>query len=73
MKVTVMPILGQVKDERLTSLTGCHALYERRVVKRDVPMGQLDSAVGNAIRELCLADRVGALSGKLSFVVSVEL
>ena len=74
MKITVMPMLGEVKrHERLDSLRGCHALTERSVVKMASSGAEMRAALGAALQELMMADRPAALSGKLTFILQVEI
>lgn len=74
-RVIVMPIIGSVNDSRLDSLRGCHALHERKAVRpfTDGSRADMDKAIGDAVRELVMADRVRALDGKLNFLVTVEV
>jgi hypothetical protein len=71
--ITVMPMLGDIREERLMSLAGCHAILERRVTRRLESPSQMDRIIGEAIRELMLADRVKALDGNLQYIVRVEM
>jgi hypothetical protein len=72
MKITVMPMSGKVqRHERLHSLSGCHAITERQVVKHDQP--KLGPPIEAAIKELLLADRLAAIGGKVTFIIEVEL
>lgn len=72
-RIIVMPLLGEIREERLDSLRACHAIYERRVIKRLDSPTQMDRSIGEAIRELMLSDRVKALEGNLQYIVRVEV
>lgn len=71
-KVRVMPVIGAMTNSRLESLRGCHALTERSVV-REFTQTSFNTVVGQALKELLLADRHAALEGKLTFIVQVEM
>jgi hypothetical protein len=72
-RVTVMPLSGEIRrDDRLGSLRGCHAITERSAVRR-FETGHMAEALESAMKELMLADRFLATSGKLQFVVEVAL
>lgn len=74
-RVIVMSVIGQVTDSRLDSLRGCHALHERKAVRTFThgSRADMDKAIGDAVRELVMANRVRALDGKLTFLVTVEV
>lgn len=72
MKIKVMPMIGTVRNERLESLRGCHALTERSVFK-EVNAITLGPTLEKAIKELLLADRVGSLGGSAQFIVQIDL
>lgn len=72
--IRVMPMIGQInREERLDSLRACHAIHERQITKRCDRPEFLNTQIGEAIRELLLADRVTALSGKVQFIVTIEV
>lgn len=72
--VVVMPMIGEInREERLDSLRACHAIHERTVRKYDVTPQNMERYIGEAIRELLLSDRVAALSGRVHFIVSLEV
>lgn len=74
MKLIVMPMLGEVKKERITSLSSCHALWERQVVKHFETPRQLVEALAAALREQAIAQRPEALiNRKLTFIVEMEV
>jgi hypothetical protein len=73
MKITVMPMIGQVNREtRLGSLTACHAIIERSI-RKEVNAITLGPTLEKSIKELILADRPSALTGKVTFIVEIEL
>jgi hypothetical protein len=72
-RIKVMPLIGAIQQERLESLRGCHAIQERTVVKH-FEVGGLEKAMGDALKELLIADRVTALENqKLQFIIIVEV
>ena len=56
-KITVIPMIGRVKNERGSSLTGCHALFESAAYREFEQRG-LDAALGEAVRATLLSDYV---------------
>lgn len=73
LRLQVMPMLGDMRPgERLDSLRGCHALFERSIVKAIDSPPDMDAKIGAAVRELLLADRHAALRGKVTFIVQLE-
>jgi hypothetical protein len=73
MKLTLIPMTGRVQDDRLYSLRGCHALLERKAVKQFDNKKEFEAALLAAMRELLLADRLEALDGRISYVLTLEL
>lgn len=70
-KIRVMPVIGEMTANRLESLRGWHALYERSIVREFTPL-TFNKVVGDAVKELSLTERHSALRGKLTFIVQVE-
>ena len=54
-KITVMPMLGRVRNERASSLQGCHALFESASVRTFEP-SNMPVALSEAVRATLLSD-----------------
>jgi hypothetical protein len=53
--VQVMPMIGQVKKERMYSLSGCHAIYEKTVSKA-CDSDTVGKAIADAVYEILLSE-----------------
>jgi hypothetical protein len=73
MTIKLIPMLGEPKQDRLDSLRGCHALFERTVVKRGVKGTEIGKEVHAALASLLLADRPAALAGKVRFIIEMQV
>lgn len=74
LKLTIMPVIGEVKHNRLQSLTGCHAIYERRLWSLISHPNHFNAKLIELVKELMLADRTEAtVRRKLTYIIEVEL
>ena len=72
LKITAMPMIGQVQHSRLNSLQSCHAITERQVVVM-TDSKDFDRKLGEAVKELVLSDRTkGYADGKLAYIIQLE-
>lgn len=57
--VTVTPVIGRPSKDRLTSLSGCHAIWEDGVTKSFRSPDEIGEAIAGAVYEIALAQAAG--------------